>query len=85
MEELKIPIPNMSKTENEFDFRNTMINYYNILYELFTTTFKWEGLPDYMYEEGADLYLENALTINGKVLFFKDDMKRGVHSLKDVL
>lgn len=74
MEELKIPIPAMGKIENEFDFRNTMINYYNILYELFTTTFKWEGLPDYMYEEGADLYLENALTINGRVLFFKDDV-----------
>lgn len=74
MEELKIPIPFSEKTLEQFNYRETAINYFNIIYELFTTTFKWEGLPEYMYEEGADLYLENALTINGKVLFFKDDV-----------
>lgn len=66
------PIPKAEKFKNEFDYESSCLMYYNIMYELYSTTFKWLRLPDYMYEEGADVYCENYLTLGGKVLFFED-------------
>lgn len=66
--------PNARKKQNLFNYVDTFWHYYNILWELYTTRFTWEGLPSYMYEEGANIFLESVLCSQGKALFFYDDI-----------
>lgn len=71
---VKIPKANADQYKAILTYESCFNHYYNIFYELYSTTFKWVGLPDYMYQEGADMYLEQKLTTYGKVLFFYDDI-----------
>lgn len=70
----RLPKAVSGKVKNEFNYQATVLKYFNTFYELYSTTFKWNRLPSYMYQEGADIYLENCLTINGRCLFFYDDI-----------
>lgn len=70
--DLAKPIAKAAK--NIFNYMDTYWHYYNTLSELYTTRFKWAGFPEYMYEEGADVYLESVLCTAGKGLFFYDDI-----------
>ena len=66
--------PKAKDLKNFFNYENTYWHYYNTIWELYTTTFGWYDMPDYMYEEGADQYLETVLTNPGRALFFYDDI-----------
>lgn len=67
-------LPNQLQQEPFFDFVSETSKYYNILFELYATTFKWENLPFEIIRDGGELYLEKILCSEGKILFFKDDI-----------
>ena len=75
-------LPKQSKFESLFDFETEARKYYNILFELYATTFKWENLPEEITRDGGELYLEKVLCSEGKCLFFYDDILKEylVHS-----
>ena len=64
--------PFADEAEPIFDFASETIKYYNILFELYATTFKWEGLPEEIVRDGGELYLEKVLCSQGQILFFYD-------------
>lgn len=66
--------PKFTDFKSIFDFESESMKYYNILFELYATTFKWEGLPPEIKRDGGELYLEKILCSEGKCLFFKDDI-----------
>lgn len=65
---------NLDYWKSDFNYEETKLHYYNTIYELYSTTFRWDGLPQYMYDEKADIYIEKRLTDRGRVLFFYDDI-----------
>ena len=57
-----------------FDFASETIKYYNILFELYATTFKWKNLPFEIIRDGGELFLEKLLCSKGSCLFYYDDV-----------
>lgn len=72
--ESQIIRPKQASFESIFDFETESRKYYNILFELYATTFKWDGLPEEIKRDGGELYLEKVLCSEGTVLFFYDDI-----------
>lgn len=66
--------PNYDSQQPIFDFVSESVKYYNILFELYATTFKWENLPFEIIRDGGELYLEKGLCSSGQMLFFYDEI-----------
>lgn len=67
-------LPQWDASKPIFNFAEECLKYYNILFELYATRFKWVGLPYEITRDGGELYIEKALCSEGKVLFFYDDV-----------
>lgn len=75
-------LPQWANAEPIFDYAEESMKYYNILFELYATTFKWKNLPKEIVRDGGELYLEKCLCSQGRVLFFYDEVLKEylVHS-----
>ena len=67
-------LPKQSQIKPTFDFKSETMKYYNILFELYATTFKWKNLPKEIIDGGGELYLEKVLCSRGSILFFYDNI-----------
>ena len=65
-------ISDFGAVQGVWDFEQEIMKYYNILFELYATRFKWDGLPEEIKRDGGELYLEKTLCSRGHCLFFYD-------------
>lgn len=72
--ESKFIMPNFDSAKPTFDFASETMKYENILFELYATQIKWDGLPEEIKRDGGELYLEKTICNQGKCLFFYDDI-----------
>lgn len=72
----KLPLfkPNFDSALPIIDYAKEAMRYYNILFELYATTFKWDGIPEEIVMDGGELFLEKTLCSEGACLFFYDDV-----------